>query len=87
MGKEKLEQPLTAQCFAEFCELDEIELPGSMGNPWKDLDDNGKKQVSSQVARRFICFHSISQKLPSVLQNTVFKSEFLPKTIRLRRLA
>jgi len=40
-----LEQPLTAQHLAEFCELDEVELPGSMGTPWKDLDDNGKSRA------------------------------------------
>ncbi len=50
---EELERPLTAQRLAEFCELDGIELPGSLGTPWKELDNNGKKQVYSQVARRF----------------------------------
>lgn len=52
-GLEELNKPLTAHQLAEYCELGELELPGSQGLSLSDLDEKGQSQVCSQIGRRF----------------------------------
>lgn len=52
-GLDELNKPLTAHQLAEYCELEDLELPGSQGFSLSDLDDKGKAQVCSQIGRRF----------------------------------
>ena len=46
-------EELTAYQVAQCCDCGDMELPGACGIPLNKLDDNGIKQVSSQIGRRF----------------------------------
>ena len=46
-------EALTAYQVAECCDCGDMELPGAQGIPLHKLDDNGTRQVCSQIGRRF----------------------------------